>query len=63
MEEKSKDHEASKLERLLSTHSLEGLVYEKRERKQAPNPFSHIYSQAIIRKKVTKPPPKTKDKK
>lgn len=28
--EKEKDHDASKLERLLSSHSLEGLVYEKR---------------------------------
>lgn len=36
MDEKSKEkekdnhHDASKLERLLSSHSLEGLVYQKR---------------------------------
>ena len=31
------------MERLLSFHSLEGLVYEKRERKQTVNQFTNIY--------------------
>jgi hypothetical protein len=54
MEEKHKDSDAHRMEKLLSTHSLEGLVYEKRERKQSVNPFSS-YTQSLQRNKLAKP--------
>ena len=50
-----KDHDAAKLERVLLTHSLEGLVFEKRERKQTSNPFLQITPALKKTNKVGRP--------
>ena len=39
-----KDNDASKMERILSNHCLDSLVFEKRERKKSPNPLAALYS-------------------
>jgi hypothetical protein len=53
------------MERLLSVHSLEGLVYEKRERKQTVNQFTSIYKPNTHQHQKQKPlnMQPTKDKK
>jgi|JI10StandDraft_1071094.scaffolds.fasta_scaffold2057346_1 hypothetical protein len=56
------------MERLLSAHSLEGLVYEKRERKQTVNQFPNIFLQNHHQQNKRKPihhtvQASTKDKK
>ena len=56
--QEKKDYDTSKLERVLSTHSLEGLVFEKRERKQTVNPLPQFYNPQ--KPKLPKKPHKSK---